>query len=190
MSTPSQGMSPAVLLISLCVAQILSMASFANFAVLLNDFVVLWDLSSTQAGWVGGIYYAGYVVAVPILVGLTDAIDARRIYLFGVAIGVIGSVGFGLFADGFISAMAFRFLTGVSLAGTYMPGLQILNDRLAQTHRQKMLPWYLSAFSLGTAASFYITGLLSADLSWEAVFILSGVAQAACLALFSSNKSW
>jgi len=183
MSTPSQGMSPAVLLISLCVAQILSMASFANFAVLLNDFVVLWDLSSTQAGWVGGIYYAGYVVAVPILVGLTDAIDARRIYLFGVAIGVIGSVGFGLFADGFISAMAFRFLTGVSLAGTYMPGLQILNDRLAQTHRQKMLPWYLSAFSLGTAASFYITGLLSADLSWEAVFILSGVAQAACLAL-------
>ena len=180
MSSPSQSMSPIVLLVSLCIAQILAMAGFANFAVLLNDFGVLWNLSSTQAGWISGVYFAGYVAAVPILVGLTDAIDARRIYLFGVATGVVSSVGFGLFADGFASAMGFRFLAGISLAGTYMPGLQILNDRLSESHRQRALPWYLSVFSLGTAASFYATGLFSAHVDWQTVFLLAGGAQVAC----------
>ena len=65
---------PIPLLVILCVAESLSMASFANFAVLLPEFTVLWSLSNTEAGWIGGIYFAGYVFAVPVLVGLTDAV--------------------------------------------------------------------------------------------------------------------
>ena len=181
MSNFRQKLSPVSLLLVLCVAQILSMAGFANFAVLLNELSAEWSLTSTQAGWIGGIYFAGYVAAVPFLVGLTDVVDARRIYLFGLLCGIVGSFGFALFADGFWSAMAFRFLAGVSLAGTYMPGLQILNDRLEESHRQKALPWYLSAFSLGTAASFYFTGLGADVLPWSDVFLLAGAAQLICL---------
>ena len=87
------------LFIALIVAQTLAMAGFANFAVLLPDFTVFWSLSNTEAGWIGGIYLAGYVLAVPVLVGLTDVIDAKRIYLVGVLIGLIGSFGFALFAE-------------------------------------------------------------------------------------------
>ena len=183
MSNSRQKLSPISLLVILCAAQVLAMAGFANFAVLLNDFTALWNLSSTQAGWIGGIYFAGYVVAVPFLVGLTDVVDARRIYLFGLLCGIVGSVGFGLFADDFLSAMVFRFLAGISLAGTYMPGLQILNDRLKEDYRQKALPWYLSAFSLGTAASYYFTGLAGAMLPWSEVFLLAGAVQIVCLLL-------
>jgi MFS family permease len=183
MSNSRQKLSPISLLIVLCVAQILSMAGFANFAVLLNELSAEWSLTSTQAGWIGGIYFAGYVAAVPFLVGLTDVVDARRIYLFGLLCGIVGSFGFALFADGFWSAMAFRFLAGVSLAGTYMPGLQILNDRLEENHRQKALPWYLSAFSLGTAASFYFTGLGADVLPWSDVFLIAGAAQFICLVM-------
>jgi len=45
------------------------------------------------------------------------------------------------------------------------------------------LPWYLSAFSLGTAASFYMSGWLSTRFAWPSVFFVAGVAQAACLLL-------
>ncbi|MDP6135362.1 MAG: MFS transporter [Arenicellales bacterium] len=176
-------MSPIVLLTTLCIAQVLAMTSFANFAALLPDFVVLWALSNTEAGWIGGIYYAGYVVAVPLLVGLTDIVDAKRVYLLSMGVGVAGSIGFALLAEGFWSAMGFRFLSGIALAGTYMPGLQILNDRLPEAGRQRMLPWYLSAFSLGTAASFYMSGWLSTRFAWPSVFFVAGVAQAACLLL-------
>ena len=183
MSDSHQKLSPIALLAVLSVAQLLAMSSFANFAVLLNEFTVEWSLSSTQAGWIGGIYFAGYVAAVPFLVGLTDVLDARRIYLFGLFCGILGSVGFALFADGFFSAMIFRFLAGVSLAGTYMPGLQILNDRLNEVDRQKVLPWYLSAFSIGTAGSYFFTGVASAMMPWSSVFLLAGVCQLGCVVL-------
>ena len=176
-------MSPVTLLVTLCIAQVLAMTSFANFAALLPDFVVLWDLSNTEAGWIGGIYYAGYVTAVPLLVGMTDSVDSKRIYLFSIGIGVIASLGYAVLAEGFWSAMVFRFFSGVALAGTYMPGLQILNDRLSADDRQRTLPWYLSAFSLGTAASFYMTGWFGARFEWPLVFLLASIAQLACLIL-------
>ena len=116
------------------------MAGFANFAVLLPEFSELWLLTNTQAGWVGGIFFAGYVLAVPVLVGLTDAVDAKRVYIIGIVFGLTGSFGFAYLADGFWTAMFFRLLAGISLAGTYMPGLQILNERLDQQQRQRGPP--------------------------------------------------
>ena len=182
-------MSAVTLLVTLCIAQVLAMTSFANFAVLLPDFMVLWDLSNTEAGWIGGIYYAGYVMAVPLLVGMTDSIDAKRIYLFSIGVGVVASLGYAILAEGFWSAMVFRFLSGIALAGTYMPGLQMLNDRLSEDNRQRTLPWYLSAFSLGTAASFYMTGWFGARFEWPLVFLLAGIAQLACLILVLTTVS-
>ena len=69
------------LLIVLIFAQVLAMAGFANFAVLLPEFTALWMLTNTQAGWISGIFFVGYVLAVPVLVGLTDAVDAKRVYV-------------------------------------------------------------------------------------------------------------
>ena len=169
------------LLVILCVAESLSMASFANFAVLLPDFTVLWSLSNTEAGWIGGIYFAGYVFAVPVLVGLTDAVDAKRIYLVSACIGVIASFAFALFAEGFWTAMLFRFISGVSLAGTYMPGLQILNDRLEEKQRLKAVPWYTGAFGLGSGGSFFLTGQLVEKVDWPVIFSVVGMLQVACV---------
>ena len=174
-------MRPFPLLVTLCVAESLSMASFANFAVLLPEFKVLWSLSNTEAGWIGGIYFAGYVFAVPVLVGLTDAVDAKRIYLVSVSIGVIASFAFALFAEGFWTAMLFRFISGVSLAGTYMPGLQILNDRLEEKQRLKAVPWYTGAFGLGSGGSFFLTGQLVGIVDWPVIFSVVGIFQVACV---------
>ena len=174
-------MRPISLLVTLCVAESLSMASFANFAVLLPEFKVLWSLSNTEAGWIGGIYFAGYVFAVPVLVGLTDAVDAKRIYLVSAFIGVIASFAFALFAEGFWTAMLFRFISGVSLAGTYMPGLQILNDRLEEKQRLKAVPWYTGAFGLGSGGSFFLTGQLVEKVDWPVIFSVVGMLQVACV---------
>ena len=174
-------MRPIPLLVTLCVAESLSMASFANFAVLLPEFTVLWSLSNTEAGWIGGIYFAGYVFAVPLLVGLTDVLDAKRIYLVSALIGAIASFAFALFAEGFWTAMLFRFIAGVSLAGTYMPGLQILNDRLEEKQRLKAVPWYTGAFGLGSGGSFFLTGQLVGKVDWPVIFSVVGILQVACV---------
>ena len=59
------------------------------------------------------------MLAVPVLVTLTDRIDPKRIYLLGVGLTIVGHLLFGLFAEGFLSALACRALTGIGWAGTY-----------------------------------------------------------------------
>jgi hypothetical protein len=57
---------------------------------LLPDMMRLWSLNNSEAGWITAIFYGTYILAVPILVTLTDRIDAKRVYLAGVAATVLG----------------------------------------------------------------------------------------------------
>ena len=41
-------------------------------------------------------FYAAYMVSVPVLVTLTDRIDAKRVYLFGVGCTMLAHFAFGL----------------------------------------------------------------------------------------------
>src|SRR3989338_9804817 len=112
----------------LCGAETLGMAGFALFAALLPDFQALWGLNNTQAGWIGGGFFLGYMVAVPILTGLTDKYDARLIYLAAMLLTAAANAGF-VFADGFWSALAWRVLAGGR------PGRRSISGRTALSAR-------------------------------------------------------
>ena len=62
----------------LCLTLVLSTTGFANFVALIPEFSDLWSLSNSEAGWISGIYLVGYVIAVPILAGSTDRVDASE----------------------------------------------------------------------------------------------------------------
>jgi len=112
-------------------ANVLSVAGSMVFPGLLPMLQSEWSLSNTEAGWINGAFSAGYGVTVPVLVGLTDRVDARRIYLLSAALGALAMLGFAVLAEGFWTAIIFRVLIGVSFAGTYMPGLKLLGARLS-----------------------------------------------------------
>ena len=151
------------------------MAGFANFIALLPAFVAEWQLTNTQAGWISGIYLAGYMGAVPVLVALTDRIDARRIYISCTLLSGLASLAFALFADGFWSALILRAAAGVGLAGTYMPGLKILTERVHGPRQSRALAFYTSCFSVGAAFSFLMTGEVAAGLGWQWTFGLASI---------------
>jgi hypothetical protein len=44
------------------------------------------------------------VIAVPLASGLTDRIEARRVYLTSLLFGVVGALGFALATQGLVSA--------------------------------------------------------------------------------------
>ena len=146
------------------------MAGVSSFAAVLPFFVRTWGLTNTQAGWIGGVFYGGYTAAVPLLVSLTDRMDPRRIYLFSTALGGAAALAFALFADGFWSAMAFRALAGVGLAGTYMPGLKALADRYEGAAQARAVAFYTSSFGVGGSASYVLTGLVDAYAGWRWAF--------------------
>ena len=141
------------------------------YPALLPLFKDAWGLSNTEAGWIAGLYYAGYTVAVPVLMSLTDRLDARRIYVMGALVAALAMAGFALFAEGFYSAAAFWTLAGAGLAGTYMPGLRALVDRVSAVAEPRAVAFYTASFSLGTALSFLAAGELATAFGWRAAFV-------------------
>jgi MFS family permease len=166
---------PVALLAIVCLAEVLSMVSFAAWPLFLVDLQPLWGLSNFSTGWVSGAYFIGYVLATPVLVGLTDRIDAKYIYIFASFLAIIGALCFALFASDFWSAALSWALVGSGLAGTYMPGLQILNARLEAESRIKLLPYYTSAFGVGTGLSFFLMGWVYTYTSWQNAFLLAAI---------------
>ena len=126
-------MTPARLVACVCAAQVCAQIGAYTWPALLPGFLAEWQLTNREAGWITGIFYAAYTVAVPVLVTLTDRVDARAVYLSGVALTVASHLGFAAFVDGPWGAAAARALAGVGWAGTYMTGLKLLADRVEPT---------------------------------------------------------
>jgi len=160
------GRSPLPFVLTMCLAEGLGMLSFS------------WSLSNGEAGWISGIYFAGYVGAVPVLSSLTDRIDPRRVLLAGLALGAGASLGFALFAEGFWSALGFRAFQGVGLAGTYMPGLKALSDRVEGPAQSRYVAFYTASFGIGAAASYALAGAIAPGLGWEWAFAVNAVGSA------------
>ena len=155
------------------------MLSMAAFPALLPSFVTEWSLSKTEAGWINGIYFAGYLSAVPILVSLTDRAPARRIYMACMTLSATAGLGFAFFAEGFWTSMLFRGLSGIGLAGTYMPGLRLLNDHLEQLRpgadHSRSTAFYTSSFAIGLSASYVLSGHLARLFGWSTAFALVSI---------------
>ena len=159
----------------ICIAEILTMQGVFTFSSMLPFFLDEWELDSVDAGWISGIYYGSYMTSVMILVSLTDWIDAKKIYIAGALITLISCIGFALFVDGYWSAIFFRALGGIGLAGTYMPGLKALTDRLSGISRVRATSFYTSSFGIGSALSFLIGGSIMEWLPWEMAFWIAGL---------------
>ena len=99
------GFSPKQLVALVCAAQVLVQIGAFFWPALLPRLAPLWGLSNSEAGWVTAAFYGAYILAVPVLVTLTDRVDAKRVYLVGVALTIAGHGLFGLLADGFWSAV-------------------------------------------------------------------------------------
>jgi MFS family permease len=180
---PALGPSPRALIAILSATSVLGMLGSSSFAALLPDFEALWRLSNTDAGSISALFFAGYVAAVPILVGSTDHVDPRRIYIGSLILGAVSSVAYAALANGFWSAAIIRVFAGMGLAGTYMPGLKLLTDRYQGSRQGRYIAYYTVAFSFGTAFSYAFTGEMTAWFGWRTAFASAAVGSVAALAL-------
>jgi MFS family permease len=171
-----------------CLAHALSLLGFAAFSALLPTFIAEWRLSNTEAGWISGIYYGGYMASVPVLAALTDRIDGRRIYLVGAGLTALAYLGFASLADGFWSALGFRLAAGIGLGGTYIPGLKALSDRLSGSGaaQARSVSFYTATFGMGVSLSFFLAGEIAALAGWRWTFAVGAAGAAAALAIVAA----
>ena len=160
-------MSATRLIAVVVTAQFLGQIGAFAVPALLPTFIDTWALTNSEAGWITGIFYAGYTLTVPVLVALTDRIPAKHVYLVSVALTTIAHLGYALFADGFWSAFIFRTLAGIGWAGTYMPGLKALSDQIEGPRQSRAVAVHAASIGISGALSFLFAAVIDAWLGWR-----------------------
>lgn len=164
-------------------AQVLVQIGAFSLPALLPGYIERWSLSATEAGWIVGAFFAAYVLAVPVLVALTDRVPARSVYLVGAGATALSHLGFVFLADGFWSALLLRAIGGIGWAGCYMPGLKAIADRLEGAAQTRAVSWHAAGVGIAGAASFAVAGALDALAGPEAAFLFGGACAALAFAI-------
>lgn len=167
----------------LCLALVPGLAGNMTFQALIPELQAALALSATQVGWISTVNYLAYAAAAPLLVGLTDRFDARLVMASGLLVSAVAGVGSALLLDGFGSALLWRGLAGIGIAGTYMPGLKALTDRTSGPGQARLQALYTAVYSVGTAGSAWLAGLLVVAAGWRPAFAASGLLPAAAALL-------
>ena len=159
------GYTPLMLMAQTC-----ALLGFACYAVVLTTLQDEWHLSNLQSGLIASAFFFGYMLMVPLATALTDRVDAKKVYLVGGLSATCGLLGMSFFAYNFWTALIFMALNGVGLAGTYMPGLKILSDRIQTGELTRHIAFYTAFFGIGTGFSYLCSGWILSSLGWRYVF--------------------
>ncbi|MEO8340058.1 MAG: MFS transporter [Nitrospirota bacterium] len=175
MTGPGVVRSPGGVTTALSLCLVANLAPLMAFPAVLPEISNAWQLSAADAGWIGGIYFAGYALAVPVLSGAADRLDGRWLVAASSLLGAAAGFAFAELANGFWLALALRFLGGVALAGVHMPGLVLLTERIEGPSQARAVSFYTASYALGSSGSFLLAGVASALLGWRYAFLVSAI---------------
>jgi MFS family permease len=168
---------------SIVTAQVLVQIGAFTLLALLPCYIVHWDLLKTETGWLVGIFFVAYVVAVPVLVSLTDRVPPRRVYVVGAGLAALSHFRFALIANGFWSGLILRAVAGIGRAGAYMPGLKAITDTPEGNAQSRAVSMHAAGVGIAGAGSFAIAGLIDAVFGATAAFLFGGIAAIGALAI-------
>jgi MFS family permease len=168
---------------SMVAAQAMVQIGAFTLPALLPGYIDRWHLTKTEAGWLIGIFFAAYVVAVPALVSLTDRIPTRRVYAVGACLTAFSHLGFAFIADGFWSAFILRALAGVGWAGAYMPGLKAIADTLEGHAQSRAVSLHAAGVGIAGASSYAVAGVIDTVAGPSAAFVFGGLSALIALVL-------
>ena len=171
---------------SIVAAQVLVQIGAFSLPALLPAYIDRWHLTKTEAGSLVGIFFAAYVVAVPLLVALTDRVPTRNVYIVGAGLTALSHLGFAFVADGFWSGLLLRATAGIGWAGAYMPGLKAIADTLEGNAQSRAVSAHAAGVGVAGAASYAVAGSIAALFGPSAAFLFGGIAAlfAIIIALF------
>ena len=167
-----RGTREIFIIATFCLAQSLAQIGAMAFAALLPAFFAEWSLSHAEAGWLSGIMFGAYAAAVPVLLPMTDRVEARKVYAAAVSATMLSHLGMAFLADGFWTGMVFRALNGIGWAGTYMVGLKALSDQVEGPAQSRAVAVHGASTGISSSFSFVIAGAVTSQFGWQAAFMV------------------
>ena len=173
-ATPENLESPSRwrILILLSVAELLGMSLWFSASALTPAIRAEWGLAESGASWLTLSVQLGFVAGTlaSALLNLPDVLSARRLFAASACLGAAANACFGLFADNLALGVALRFLTGMSLAGVYPPGMKIMATWFRRG-RGLALGVLVGALTLGKATPYLVNAVGSREWRYNLLFV-------------------
>jgi MFS family permease len=156
----------------LSLAELLGMSLWFSASAVVPALRVEWNLSDASVSWLTIAVQLGFVCGtlVSAFLNLPDILSVRYLIAASAFAGAVTNAAFGVYAHGAQTGIAFRFLTGMFLAGVYPPGMKIMASWFRRG-RGMALGVLVGALTLGKASPYLVNGLGSANWRQNILFI-------------------
>ncbi|WP_043319932.1 MFS transporter [Microbulbifer sp. HZ11] len=153
--------------IVIALAQLLGTSLWFSANSAADDLALNWQISVTDIGWLTNAVQGGFILGTLALAlgGIADRFRASQIFIVSTLAGAVFNAGFAWLADGLSSAVIFRFLVGVCLAGIYPMGMKLIVS-WAPERAGAALAQLVAMLTLGTALPHGLREA-GADLPWQ-----------------------
>jgi MFS family permease len=166
------------------IAQFLGTSLWFSANAAADDLRRAWGLTAADLGALTNAVQLGFISGTLMfaLSGLADRFAASRIFAVCAVGGAAANAGFAWLASGLADAWAWRFATGVALAGVYPLGMKLVVS-WAPERAGEALGWLVGMLTFGTALPHAVRAAGS-TWPWSSVVLTSsGLALAAAAML-------
>lgn len=136
---------------------------------IINDF----GITVSSAGWIATAYILANAVFVPVWGKLGDTIGRKKVYVWGFALFIVGSVLAGL-SWNLGSMIVFRIVQAVAGSADYPTAMAILTVTFAAgKERSQALGIWSSSFAAASVFGPLLGGPLIDNFGWRSVFLIN-----------------
>lgn len=134
---------------------------------------IVSDLNGLEImNWVVSIFLLMTAVSTPLYGKLADSIGRKPVFLFGIALFVIGSALCGL-AQNMIELIVFRVIQGLGSGAVQPVAITIIADLYTLQKRAKMLGLNSGFWGVASVIAPLLGGFIVQHLSWHWVFFIN-----------------
>lgn len=149
------------------ISMILGYLPWYNFSAVSNYIVKDLNFTISDIGIILSIFQLGYVIMVILTGWLADKIGKKRVVAWATLFTGIFSTLFTWLANGFISVLVLRLLTGLSAGAIYVPGMALLSDWFPAHERGKAVGAYTGALTAAYAGGYFVASPLAGLYGWR-----------------------
>lgn len=167
------GQRPSVALLLIAVSTFLAMSVWFSASFVAPQLVESWQLSTAGSSLLTIAVQLGFVVGAvaSAATGLADAVAPRQLICVG-AVGAAAANLALLWANGLVTALPLRLLTGIGLAMIYPPALKEVSSWF-RAGRGTALGVMIGALTLGSALPHLVRSF--GDVPWQQVIVATTV---------------
>ena len=154
-------------------AELIGMSLWFTASAVAPQLRALWGLGESQAGWLTATVQLGFVAgtALAALLNLADVLPSRAYFAASALLAAGANAGL-LAADGYGAALAWRFLTGLFLAGVYPPAMKMVSTWF-RSGRGLAIGTVVGALTVGKATPYLLRAFPA--LGWREIVAAASV---------------